>query len=157
MEIETAMTKASGHCMVAQAIKRTFPDVMNVLVDFQTIRFSDKRKGVRYTYLTPANVMAILLAWDQGIKPKPFSFKLRDANISSMRMREKLRGKSKRVHKFGKKKLAPQKRSDKPRTVIGGSPPPVLPSGKNRIFGSHNLNHLLTNEELQRIQAFATK
>src|SRR5262252_8065031 len=105
MEIEIAMAKKSGHCMIALAVKRAFPEVTAVTVDFQTIRWSDKRKGLRYTYFTPAKVMAVLIAWDQGIKPKPFSFRLRGPQITTMRT-QKPGEDRKRIHKFGKKKRA---------------------------------------------------
>src|SRR5215475_901824 len=138
-EIEIAMAKKSGHCMIALAIKRAFPEVTAISVDFATIRWSDKRKGLRYTYFTPAKVMAVLIAWDQGIKPKPFSFKLRGPHITTMRMQPKPGKKRERVHKFGKKKrikvLGRTSRADRP-TIVGGKPPPVLPSGRDRVFGS---------------------
>ena len=152
MEIESAMTKKSGHCMIANSVKRTFPEVTNVNVDFQTIRWSDKRKGLRYTYFTPAQVMAILIAWDQGIKPKPFSFRLRGPHITTMRTdlpRKSGKRKRKIVHKFGKRQIA----AKKPRTVVGGKSLPILPSGRDRIFGSHRLNHLIAADELKKIQA----
>src|SRR5262245_42658904 len=161
MDIETAMPKKSGHCMVADAVKRAFPEVTNVIVDMQTIRWSDKRKGLRYTYFTPARVMAILIAWDQGIKPKPFSFRLRGPHITTMRTElPKKSGKRKRklVHKLGKRKRHASKakrarsRAAEGETTIGGKPRPLL-SRQDRIFGSRQFSHLIAADELKKIQA----
>lgn len=154
MDIEAAIPKTSSHCMIADAIKRAFPEVTGIRVDVQTIRWSDKRKGLRYIYYTPALVIAILIAWDQGIRPKPFSFKLRGPQITSMRVQEAPGVKKRKLaHRLGKKKRRPQKRDRSEHQTIVGGKPPALISVETRRYGSRQLSHLLTAEELRRIQA----
>ena len=70
--IENGVTKDSHACMIADAIKEACP----ILVDLQTIRWTDKDKGVRYTYLTPAVAQHNLLKFDQGKPVAPFTFSL---------------------------------------------------------------------------------
>lgn len=56
----------SGACVIADAIKEQYPQFSAVSVDMATIRVSDRKKGYRYTYLTPEPAGLILLAFDQG-------------------------------------------------------------------------------------------
>lgn len=65
-QYERSVQSNSGGCLVADAIKRQFPEMTNVVVDMATIRFSDRKRGVRYTYLTPEEAQHVLLAYDQG-------------------------------------------------------------------------------------------
>ena len=52
--------------MIADAIKEQYPELSMVTVDMATIRASDRKHGLRYTYLTPATAQHVLLAFDQG-------------------------------------------------------------------------------------------
>ncbi len=63
---ESAVRASSGGCIIANAIQRQYPQFSSVSVDMATIRFSDKKKGMRYTYLTPEGAQTVLLAFDQG-------------------------------------------------------------------------------------------
>src|SRR4029077_4496531 len=63
---ERAIRASSGSCLVADAIKDQHPEFSSVKVDVATVRFTDKKQGVRYIYLTPASVAETLLAFDQG-------------------------------------------------------------------------------------------
>lgn len=63
---EKAMRSNSGGCLVADAIKRQYPNLTNPVVDMATVRATDKARGVRYTYLTPPSIQHCLLAFDQG-------------------------------------------------------------------------------------------
>lgn len=63
---ETAKQSASGACLIADAIKRQYPQYTGVAVDMATVRVTDKAKGVRYTYLTPEPAQMLLLSFDQG-------------------------------------------------------------------------------------------
>jgi hypothetical protein len=65
-ELATAQRSRSGGCLVADAIKRTYPHFSKVDVDMATVRVSDPARGERYVYLTPPSVMNMLLAFDQG-------------------------------------------------------------------------------------------
>jgi hypothetical protein len=66
----------SGHCMIAEAIKAAVPAARFVSVDLQTIRFTDREQGLRFTYLTPRRGMLALIDFDQGREPEPFSIRL---------------------------------------------------------------------------------
>lgn len=71
--IADAKRRDSQHCMIADAIQaRT--DAKYVLVDVQTIRWSNLKKGKRYVYLTPPEAQRAILAFDQGKRVEPFSF-----------------------------------------------------------------------------------
>jgi hypothetical protein len=63
---ETAVTATSGGCLIADAIKSSYPQFTGVLVDTATITLSDKAAGRRYTYLTPETARNLLLYFDQG-------------------------------------------------------------------------------------------
>ena len=93
-------------------------------MDLQTIRWSDKAKGFRYTYLTPPVAQQYLLHFDQGVKCRPFSFNLRGAQTSSVRIIERRNGKIKEKlrHRLGRKRLL---------SPDAGSPPEVYGGGVN--------------------------
>jgi hypothetical protein len=61
-----AITASGGGCLVADAIKDQYPQFTHVAVDVATIRVTDKERGERYIYLTPASVGEMLLGFDQG-------------------------------------------------------------------------------------------
>src|SRR5437879_4702870 len=74
--INDSLRAASGHCMIASAIKRKVPAARWVLVDLQTIRWTDRRVGLRFIYMTPRPAQQALLDFDRGIPVKPFQFTL---------------------------------------------------------------------------------
>ena len=61
-----AVAAASGGCLITDAIKKQYPHLTGVTTDMATIRASDTKQGVRYTYLTPASAQHLLLSFDQG-------------------------------------------------------------------------------------------
>jgi hypothetical protein len=63
---ERAAQSDSGGCLIADAIKEQFPFLSHVRVDMATIRATDRKKGERYTWLTPADAQYTLLFYDQG-------------------------------------------------------------------------------------------
>ena len=65
-KVDEAVQSNSGGCLVADAIRAQHPEYTGVVVDMATTRFSDRKKGVRYTYLTPATAQLCLLSFDQG-------------------------------------------------------------------------------------------
>jgi hypothetical protein len=79
--IATSAVKDSSHCMIAEAIAAAVPHARYISVDLATIRFTDLLAGVRYVYLTPRTAQIALLAFDQGEKPEPFSFRLEGAHV----------------------------------------------------------------------------
>jgi hypothetical protein len=85
--IAAASRRNSSHCMIAEAIKQTWPDIKFVSVDMQTIRFSDPERGERLFYLTPRKAQLALINFDQGNVVEDFSFVLRAPHISRMHKR----------------------------------------------------------------------
>lgn len=73
--ITDAVTRDSHHCMIANMI-HTELGGKYVLVDLQSIRWSDMESGKRYTYLTPPVAQQAILKFDQGKRVAPFTFKL---------------------------------------------------------------------------------
>lgn len=61
---ERAIQSSSGGCLIADPIKEL--GYTSVVVDMATVRFSDPKTGLRYTYLTPPEGQLCLLAFDQG-------------------------------------------------------------------------------------------
>lgn len=65
-QYDRAVQSNSGGCLIADAIKAQYPDLTNVSVDMATIRATDRKRGERFTYLTPADAQQALLWFDQG-------------------------------------------------------------------------------------------
>lgn len=80
--IDTATRRDSNHCMIADAVKNVRSDVSGIAVDLATIRFTDRKKGARFIYLTPRIAQAALVNFDQGNPPEPFSFVLRGGQVT---------------------------------------------------------------------------
>lgn len=146
--IDSAIKGTSSHCMVADTIKELLPWARFVSVDIATIRFTDPKTGLRYTYLTPRVAQVAIVNFDDGKKPEPFSFWLRTAMIT-----ESAVGSKWSLHNAKKKKTAranvrrSKKRSlSKPEIttqassntgrvphIVGGRTPPR--AGTRREFG----------------------
>ena len=88
--ISSSRPRDSRHCMIAEALRTAYPAASKISVDLATIRFTDKHKGLRYTYLTPRLAQAALVQFDQKISPPPYQVKLRGAQVT-------------RAHGYGKK------------------------------------------------------
>ena len=90
--INEGVRKNSSHCVVAEAVRKHLKMLeaksngkskfSNVSVDLQTIRFSNLAKKERYTYLSPRSCQVCLVDFDQGKKPEPFKFRLRDGQTT---------------------------------------------------------------------------
>jgi hypothetical protein len=63
--------------MIAEAIHAAAPDLANVMVDIHSIRASDPKRRLRFSYATPRIAALALIDFDQGVMPEPFSFWLR--------------------------------------------------------------------------------
>ncbi len=82
--VERATKRDSQHCMIAEAIKRKDPErYTQVYVDLQTIRWSDRKTGKRYTALTPTVAAQLLVDFDQGKPLEPVAFAAKVIKISS--------------------------------------------------------------------------
>jgi hypothetical protein len=75
--ITNGTAKNSQHCMIADAIQDACPTARFIMVDLQSIRFSDKATRKRYVYMTPPIAQSNLLKFDQGKSVKPFVFNLK--------------------------------------------------------------------------------
>jgi hypothetical protein len=77
-----AQERNSSHCAIAMAIADAIPTAKFICVDLQTIRYT--KKGLRYCFLTPHTAQDVIIATDQGEgdKLKPFTLKMRPAQIS---------------------------------------------------------------------------
>jgi hypothetical protein len=81
--LERATKRDSQHCMIAEAIKRKDPQrYTQVYVDLQTIRWSDRKTGKRYTALTPTVAAQLLVDFDQGKALEPVSFAAKVIKVS---------------------------------------------------------------------------
>lgn len=72
--IDNARKKDSHHCMIADSLKEM--GVQFILVDTQSIRYSDPDTKERLIFLTPPTAQEMILRWDRGIHIQPFAFEL---------------------------------------------------------------------------------
>lgn len=73
--IERAVECDSGYCALSEAIKDAMPHAVRVNSDLQTIRFTDRRTGKRYIFLTPPRCQEYLLMLDEGLRAQMKAFK----------------------------------------------------------------------------------
>lgn len=131
--IEAAVPRDSGHCMVADAVKATVPNARSVAVDLQTIRWSDPKLGRRFTYLTPRTAQVALINFDQGTRPEPFEFQLRNAQSTPL--------KSTKIKEHARMVRPVDAAAHSVPDRVGGRTPPIGPlahgsaSGRRRAFG----------------------
>jgi hypothetical protein len=77
-----AIRSNSGACIVADAIRATYPQFSKIKVNLATIRVTDVKKGERYTYITPPSVGQTLLYYDQGWNEKNLPKRLRVRDLA---------------------------------------------------------------------------
>lgn len=103
--IENGVEKDSHHCMIADAVKAACPTATFIMVDLQTVRFTDSEKKKRFIYLTPPIAQQNLLRFDLGKGVAPFAFSLtapakvramRSANAATPKRRRQLKAADKR-------------------------------------------------------------
>jgi hypothetical protein len=103
--IVNGVERHSQHCMIADAIKAAVPGAQYIMVDLQSIRWSDPVAKQRYTYLTPPIAQRNLLRFDQGKPVMPFTFSLntphktRAAGWEGQRSKGATRTRSSKQHK----------------------------------------------------------
>lgn len=134
--IDCAIRLNSNSCMIAEAIKELYPKFSHVAVDLQSIRMTDREKGVRYIYLTPRVAQVALVLFDKGKRMRPISFTLKGAHTVAAYVVNRQKGKPVRERvKLGRRRIIANSDRDKPST-IGGKPPPRHPSSSGlREFG----------------------
>lgn len=131
-EIDEALPRDSGHCMIADAVKVAYPTAKSISVDLQTIRWTDLAKGLRYTFLTPRVAQVALVKFDQGIAPEPMTFQLRKGQITTAGKYKKGKTRKADLRQDGSDTTVPRK--------IGGRTPPLAAHhGTRRAFGLRGL------------------
>jgi len=88
--IKTAFRRNSHHCAIADAVLDCVRDAAYILVDLQSIRWTDKEMKERYIYLTPPIAQELILKFDRGAKCHPISFQLKNPKIMKFRSGRKL-------------------------------------------------------------------
>ena len=138
-QIDNSLKRSSSHCMIAEAIKATIPSAKYVSVDLQTIRYTDREKGIRLTYLTPRSCQVNLVKFDQGIPPEPFKFRLQGGQVTRSLQKENKTGPSTnskpslRTSRGGNARTVPER--------AGGVTPPLAHvRGTRRSFGIRGLD-----------------
>jgi hypothetical protein len=158
--MEHARVRDSSHCMIAMAVRDIMPEMRSIAVDLQTIRFTNREKGYRYTFLTHRIAQVALVQFDQGIMPEPFKFRLTGAHVTKMLHKPKVQTprsmseaqkagliKANRVlHGEDNARLDKLKttlatpRSKTERLLrVGGTPPPLGNFARRREFGLKGL------------------
>lgn len=161
--IAESMQRDSRHCMIAEAIKKSYPDATHVSVDLATIRFTDIKRGLRFTYLTPRIAQVQLVKFDQGVEPPPFDFQIRSPQVTrsgntrtppkrqlslkeqkqrteaGKKLNEKLKRTRLHARDSSRKGLVPDR--------VGGKTPPLqfgedgVPFSRRRAFGLRSLEY----------------
>lgn len=153
--IEDAIPRDSSHCLWAESVKTAVPDATRISVDIQTIRFTDSKKGLRYTYLTPRTAQIALIQFDQGIRPEPHSVQLRGGQVTAAR-KQITRGEKRKLTpaqlaaaakgakvtktKLSKAQLRGPAAEGAVSERVGGKTPPIA-AGKRRAFGLRGLEY----------------
>jgi hypothetical protein len=75
--------------MIAESVKKAFPEAKFVSVDVQTIRFTDGSKNLRYTYLTPRVAQIAIIQFDRGEMPDPFSVRLTGGHVTRANLKSR--------------------------------------------------------------------
>lgn len=138
--IELSMPKNSSHCMIAEAIKTSYPRASHVAVDISTIRFTDPEKRQRYTFLTPRRAQVALLQFDQGIKPDPFQFQLKRAHVTVSGTKKEGDVSAPKERKPRATLIGAGSNGERARR-FGGKTPPRLPHTR-REFGIRAFGHI---------------
>lgn len=162
--IESSVPEDSAHCFTAEAVRQARPEAIFVAADWATIRFSDRKAGLRYIYFTPEPIQRALFDFDSGILPKPFSVELRIGQVvpfgagyrRKLKTAKEIRDSRAAIQQAKKpKRRAPERMSSSPHgtgvpTRVGGKAPPKarvnvngerVPFSRIRAFGLRSLKN----------------
>lgn len=128
--IDNSMRANSAHCMIAEAIKKAFPEVRKVGVDLQTIRFTDPIKRKRFIFLTPRAGQEALIRFDQGHEVKAFQITLTPSQIIPLRDHRKPRDPNAPRRKT---RLVTPSGGAVPTRVGGKAPPEAVLSNRGQV------------------------
>lgn len=148
--IDKAVRHNSHYCMIAEAIKDLYPNLSHVSADLQSIRATDRKKALRYIYLTPQIAQLAIIMFDRGELFRPINFTLRGAHTVAAMITNRQRGKPtlKRV-KLGRRRIIKTAdRRDKPDVVGGRALPRHAGSKGIREFGVR----AFTKEEVEAVK-----
>jgi hypothetical protein len=83
--IAKALERDSSHCIIAMAVAEALPHVRHISVDLQSIRFTDPRKKLRLTFLSPHLARDIIVNFDQGLRGllAPVTFSMKPAIVAA--------------------------------------------------------------------------
>jgi hypothetical protein len=79
--IDEAIRCQGWKCMITEAVLAARPYLEHVWTDATGIHASDPRRNRKYKWFHTNKSLAAFMAWDRGVRLKPFSFKLQDAQI----------------------------------------------------------------------------
>jgi hypothetical protein len=131
--INAAKPGDAAHCMIAESVRAEYPAARWVLVDLQSIRFTDREKGFRYIYMTPRAVQRRLINFEQGVKPAPFSFLLAEGKTRAVQKAPAIAA-SPKLHKAAAKGQKVQKARVKAKSTVLADRQDIAPNHK-RQFG----------------------
>jgi hypothetical protein len=139
--IQTACRRNDNHCMISEAVRKAVKGATLITSDFDTIRFSIKSQGLRYSYRTPQNARQALALFDAGETPAAFTLRLKNGQVYSLRHKVKDRQEKGHgyQHKLGEAKFEVKNSGGKGKLnltteIIGGEAPPV----RRPKHGSHS-------------------
>jgi hypothetical protein len=139
--IDRATYRDSRHCVVAEALQLARPHFKNILVDLQTIRWTNLRTRKRYICLTPEIVGRALVDFDQGNLIHPFSVALDPIQVTELKRVNNADGSTGTQPRTRKRTL--RLKSNGQPIVYGGKP---LPSGHLRGGGNVTKNAAASDE-----------
>jgi hypothetical protein len=129
--IERATYRDSRHCVVAEALQLARPHFRNILVDLQTIRWTNSRTRRRYICLTPEVVCQALVDFDQGHVIQPFAVNLDPIHATEMKRRTNADGSTSTTHKTSTRRLRLKSNAQLSSRVASRSPPDTYAAGGN--------------------------
>lgn len=131
--IEAGVKRNSNHCMIAEAVKDSRPELSHIAVDIQTIRATNPKKRERYVWLTPRSVQEMIINFDRGVKPRPFSFRCTEGQTTRSGARHNYDNEKKQK----KMRAGRHGKTNMPERVGGKTPPHSV--GQRRSFGLRSL------------------
>jgi hypothetical protein len=85
MELATAEKSDSRYCMIAEAIRRMYPELRNIQVDTQSIRVTDRVRREQLTFMSPATAQVAIVRFDEGDTLRPFEFECKEPRVRKLR------------------------------------------------------------------------
>jgi hypothetical protein len=151
---DKAVRASSAGCLYGAAIQQRYPHLSGVSVDMATIRVSDKKKGLRYTYLTPDAIQMALLAFDQGwSQPEEREFTVKTAVKTTKIQRRKSRAaeRAARLVELEEKETADVLTSDEKRALKALRKNPDRPPSDGKTEAAKDPNNRTIHGRAPRV------